>query len=146
MFQGGPWANRLLDSAVTTAPEVVSPVGDRPGEYRRTEQQPDSSAVVYEWSPDAMGAPYATSVAHPDVREHERTRIRFAVEVVAAVVALALAIVTLFVPEWIEAVFRLSPDEGGGTLEWFVVFALAAISIGLTFAARRQWRRLTAAA
>jgi hypothetical protein len=31
-------------------------------------------------------------------------------------------------------------------MEWVSVFALAAFSIGLTLAARQQWRRLKAAA
>jgi NADH:ubiquinone oxidoreductase subunit 6 (subunit J) len=69
-------------------------------------------------------------------------RVRFGLEVVGAVCALVLAIVTLLSRDWMEVVFGVNPDHGSGALEWAVVFAFAAISIGLTLAARQQWQRL----
>ena len=163
LFQGGPWANRLIDSAVTTPPASVAPVGKVAGVYRRVEAQSDSPTVVYAWSPEdaevqsrASGA--GRDVGHDGLTEHgagvprprERDgvvygmRLRFALEVLGAVGALALAIVTLFSRDWIEIVFRFGPDQGSGALEWSVVFALLALSIGLTLVARCEWRHLTA--
>jgi hypothetical protein len=135
-FKGGPWANRLVDSAVDTAPPFVAPAREQLGVYRRTEPQPDSPAVVYEWSPHATQAPSRRSLA----------RVRFGLEVVGAVSASALAILTLISRNWIEVLTGIGPDHGSGALEWSVVFALLATSMGLTFSAQRQWRRMTVAA
>jgi hypothetical protein len=68
--------------------------------------------------------------------------VRFWLESLAAFVTLGFAILTVFVPDWIEAVFRFNPDHGNGVLERIVVFALAAISFGLTVAARHERQRL----
>jgi hypothetical protein len=150
LFEGGPWANRLLDSAVTTAPEIVAPDVEQGGAYRRADQPPDSQVVIYEWLPNSsVDSPATALVESPRgsvVGGQCGMRFRFGFEVVGAVSALVLAIVTLFWADWIEHVFRIDPDSGGGALEWVVVFALAVVSIGLTFAARYQWRRLTIAA
>ena len=72
--------------------------------------------------------------------------VRFCLESVSAFVTLVLAIVTVFVPDWIEVVFRVDPDHGDGSLERMVVLALAVISVVLTVAARNEWRRLRLAA
>jgi hypothetical protein len=134
-FEGGPWANQLLESEITQAPEFLAPDDEHPGVYRRTER-PGSSAAVYEWVPDGS----ETS------RRIPRPRVRIAFEVVGAVIALMLAIVTLISRTWIEDVFRFDPDRSSGVWEWTVVFALFAISIGLTLTARHEWRRLGAVA
>ena len=160
-FQGGPWANQLLDSAVHTAPEFVAPSPDQPGIYRRTNQERGAAAVVYEWlpehSPQSREVPLIEDIVRHEARIGRRAphrpprgraddergmRVRFGLEVAGAVGALVLALVTVVWRDWIEVVFRVNPDQGSGALEWLVVFAFAAISIGLSLAARRHWRRL----
>jgi hypothetical protein len=147
LFVGGPWADRLLESSVATAPEFVAPDGTHIGVYRRTEE-PGFTAVVYEWSPDGTGT---SRPDPPSSRVGERAdsrrdvRVRFGVEAIGAVVAVVLAIVTLFSRAWIEDVFRFDPDRSSGVWEWAVVFGFAASALGLTLAARQQWRRLKAA-
>jgi hypothetical protein len=144
LFDGGPWADRLLDTEVATAPEFVAPDDGKPGGYWRTENQPDSQVVVYEWSPDD------TAESH---RRRRRARsgwrvgaagVRFGLEVGGAACALVLAIVTFFSAHWIEVVFRVTPDRSSGGLEWGVVFALLTSSSVLTIAARQEWRRVRA--
>jgi hypothetical protein len=145
LFEGGPWTGRLLDTDVVTAPKCVAPDDRQPGAYWRIEQEPDSAVVVYEWAPDGTAAAHRTSLASRLVGRVDAidgVRVRFGIEVVGAFGALVLAVVTLFWRNWIEVVIRVNPDRGGGALEWAVVCALAAISIGLTLAARQQWRRL----
>ena len=146
LFDGGPWADRLLDSAVTTAPEFVTLDGE--GVYRRTEQRADSLVVVYEWSQEPEAASARRSFARAAVRTGRvgGIRVRITLELVGALAALALAILTLVSREWIEVIFGVDPDRSSGATEWVVVFAFAALSIGLTLAARQQWRRLKAAA
>jgi hypothetical protein len=41
-----------------------------------------------------------------------------------------LTALTAVVPDWIEVVFKISPDAGNGSLEWFfvAVFGLAAVA------------------
>jgi hypothetical protein len=149
LFEGGPWADRLLDTEVTTAPEFVAPDDENPGMYWRTEQRADSAVVVYAWSSDGTAVARRTSLARglgERVGAMSTTRVRFGLDVVGAVGALLLAVVTLFSRSWIEAVFRFDPDNGSGALEWAFVLSLTAISIVLTVAARQQWRRLKAAA
>jgi hypothetical protein len=72
--------------------------------------------------------------------------VRLWVESLGAFVTLGLAILTVFVPDWIEVVFRFSPDSGNGAVEGLVVLGLAAISVGLTVAARHEWQQLRLAA
>jgi hypothetical protein len=132
-FEGGPWANQLLESEVTQAPEFLAPDDEAPGTYRRVER-PGSSAAAYEWVPEGRDP----SHRFPPVSA------QLGIEAVAAFAALVLAVVTAFSDAWIEA-FGVDPDHRSGASEWAVVFALLAISIGLTLAARHEWRRLTAA-
>jgi hypothetical protein len=70
-----------------------------------------------------------------------KIRLRFWVESALAIVATALAVITLFWHDWIEIVFKVDPDEGSGALEWgiVVVFAVAAILAGTL--AGLEWRR-----
>ncbi len=70
------------------------------------------------------------------------TRIRL--EVGVAIAALALGVLTLFWKDWIEIVFRVDPDHGDGSAEWWVVAGLVVIS-GISFALSRwELRRLSA--
>jgi hypothetical protein len=158
LFEGGPWANQLLDSSVGNAPAFVAPNPGERGAYRRIHQQSGAIVVVYEWLPngseeESRSAPLNEGIVRHEVLTERRQpvdrsvgdkgmRIRFALEVLGAVGALMLAIFTLFMRDWIEVVFRVEPDAGSGAMEWVVVFALAAISVGLTLAARQQWQRL----
>jgi hypothetical protein len=67
--------------------------------------------------------------------------VRFWVESVACVFSAVLLCVTLAVPVWIEAVFYVDPDHGGGVLEWGVALATAAASFCTLILARKDWRR-----
>lgn len=51
-----------------------------------------------------------------------------------------LALLTLVVPDWIEAVFRIDPDGGNGSLEWLVVLAFAAAAVVFAAMARAELR------
>ena len=52
-----------------------------------------------------------------------------------------LFVLTLVVPDWIEAVFRVDPDHSSGTLEWVIVAGLLVATLALSLLARREWRR-----
>ncbi len=52
-----------------------------------------------------------------------------------------VAVLTLVWRDWIETVFGVDPDHGNGSLEWFVVAALAVITTALVVGARVEWRR-----
>ncbi len=66
---------------------------------------------------------------------------RVKAESLLAAICAVLAVVTWFVPDWIERWFEVSPDQGSGEAEWgFVLFfAIAALVAG--WLARRDWRR-----
>jgi hypothetical protein len=66
------------------------------------------------------------------------------VKIALAVTSAFLALLTLVVPDWIEAVFRVDPDGGNGSLEWFIVavFVVATAVFGLM--ARAELRTRTA--
>ena len=53
------------------------------------------------------------------------TRRRYWFELGLAVLAGALAVLTLINHEWIEVAFGVDPDQGSGALEWGIVFATA---------------------
>ena len=44
--------------------------------------------------------------------------------------------------QWIEIVFGVDPDGGDGSLEWFIVAALALVAVIFAAMARVEWRRL----
>lgn len=68
-------------------------------------------------------------------------RARFWIEAALATITAVLFLVTLVWREWIEAVFRVDPDGGDGSLEWAIVGALFAASVTLGVMARAEWRR-----
>jgi hypothetical protein len=67
-------------------------------------------------------------------------RTRFWVETVLALACAVLFVVTLFVPDWIEAVFHVDPDQHSGTLEWSIDAALFAAAVVAGALARRESR------
>lgn len=73
-------------------------------------------------------------------------RRRFYFEAGAGVITAALFLATLLRPDWIEALFRIDPDNGSGSLERLIVGSLLAITVVLLSLARREWRKTIAAA
>ncbi|GAA2041550.1 hypothetical protein GCM10009819_29370 [Agromyces tropicus] len=70
-----------------------------------------------------------------------RVRPVFWWEVVGAVLATALLVLTIVMPTWIEAVFGVDPDAGSGQLErWIVVGLGVLVLVSLAFAGREWWR------
>ena len=66
---------------------------------------------------------------------------RVMVETVLAAACAALAVLTLFIPDWIERFFEESPDNGSGEFEWGIVLAFAIAALVAGWLARRDWRR-----
>jgi hypothetical protein len=62
-------------------------------------------------------------------------------EIVCAVLAFALAALTLIRRDWIEEIFGVDPDGGSGTLEWLIVLSLALAAVVSTIAARNEVNR-----
>jgi hypothetical protein len=52
-----------------------------------------------------------------------------------------LLLVTLVWKDWIEIVFGLDPDNGSGSMEWFIAGVLLVAAITLFVLARHEWRR-----
>ncbi len=70
-------------------------------------------------------------------------RIRFWIETVAAIAAGLLAVLTIFVPDWIEFT-GWDPDHHSGAAEWWVVVVLAVVAVAAGVTARLEWRHATA--
>lgn len=71
----------------------------------------------------------------------KRLSLRARWQLILAVIFLALTVLALVVPMWIEEVTGLSPDGGSGETELLlaVPFGLASIVLGvLTYRTRRQ--------
>ncbi|MGA9849180.1 MAG: hypothetical protein WBQ45_16265 [Roseiarcus sp.] len=54
----------------------------------------------------------------------------------------ALAVITIFWQDWIEALTGYDPDQHDGSVEWLVVVGLFVACACFSIAARAQWRRL----
>jgi hypothetical protein len=65
-----------------------------------------------------------------------RRWLQFWIEVVLGILAAALAVLTLFTREWIEAIFGVDSDHGSGLLEWLIVAVLALAACLFTLRAR----------
>jgi hypothetical protein len=63
-------------------------------------------------------------------------RRRYWVESACAVLAFALAVLTLISREWIEVIFGVDPDGGSGALEWGLLLGLLLVGVVGTIAAR----------
>jgi hypothetical protein len=68
-------------------------------------------------------------------------RRRFWVEAGFGALSAILFVLTLFVPDWIEAVFRVDPDQRSGSVEWVIVAVLVVTTVVSSLLARREWRR-----
>lgn len=73
-------------------------------------------------------------------------RLRFWVQASCGAASGALAVLTFFWRDWIEAVFGADPDQGSGTAEWVAVGLLLAVALTLAVTARREWCRARTAA
>jgi hypothetical protein len=69
-----------------------------------------------------------------------KLRWRFWVESALAVLAGALAVVTIVWPDWIELLFGVEPDEGNGSLEVMITVAAACLAIAFSLLAGFEWR------
>lgn len=68
-------------------------------------------------------------------------RRRFWIEAVLAVLSGFLLLLTLVTREWIEALFRVDPDGGNGSLEWLIVAGLIATTMTSGLLARAERER-----
>jgi hypothetical protein len=75
------------------------------------------------------------------MKQSNALRSRFYVELILAVAALVLALVTLVWNDWIEIVFKVDPDAGNSSLEKAIVVVLLAAAILAAWLARTEWRR-----
>lgn len=71
----------------------------------------------------------------------DRYRWRLGVAASCAAVCWLLLSVTLAIRDWIEAVFRVDPDHGNGSLEWLIVAVLFVAAVALSGVTRREWRQ-----
>jgi hypothetical protein len=70
-------------------------------------------------------------------------RKRFWIELGVAASASFLSLLAIAWPDWIEAVFGVSPDGGDGALEWLVAAVPLTPAIVAGALARLEWRRVT---
>jgi len=66
---------------------------------------------------------------------------RVMLETALAGICAALAVLSFFIPDWIEQFFDESPDNGSGEAEWGIVLAFAIAALVAGWLARRDWRR-----
>ena len=101
-----------------------------------------SGSTLLSSNTESAGTAAVSEVGKSAMRAHKRTalRRRFWVETACAATTGVMAVVTLLWPAWIESIVGVDPDHGSGALEWFVVAALAALSLILTAAARYELR------
>ena len=62
-------------------------------------------------------------------------------EAALSAVCALLAVLTWFVPDWIERSFQVGVEAGNGETEWGIVVIFAAAALMAGWAARREWRR-----
>jgi hypothetical protein len=68
-------------------------------------------------------------------------KMRAWTELVLAILAGTVGLITAVLPTWFEALFEVSPDEGSGAFEVAIAITLIVTSIGLAFlAGRDSWR------
>jgi hypothetical protein len=69
-------------------------------------------------------------------------RNRFWIETALAALSGCLCVLTLLWHDWIEAIFRVEPDQHSGALEWLIVATLLVVTGLFGLLARSEWRRL----
>ena len=74
-----------------------------------------------------------------------KVRPRFWAELALGVLTCFLFVLTLVSRDWIEAVFKVDPDQGNGSLEWIIVGVSGVVTVSLFLLARAEWRRAAAA-
>jgi hypothetical protein len=73
-------------------------------------------------------------------------RLRFYPETVLGLFTGVMCVMTLVSHQWIEALFRVDPDQGSGLVEWLIVGGLLAVTVVMGALARAEWRRAAATA
>lgn len=68
-------------------------------------------------------------------------RRRFWPELGMGIVTAVMFVITLIRRDWIEALFSIDPDQGNGSLEWFIVAGLLVATVALFSLAAYEWRR-----
>lgn len=71
-------------------------------------------------------------------------QFRFWLETTMATITGMILVLTLLREDWIEAIFRVSPDAGSGSFERWLVVVLSVATIALFVMARSEWRRVRA--
>jgi hypothetical protein len=80
------------------------------------------------------------AAAPRNVARMRRLSVRLCVEAGLGQLSATLLVLTLFVPDWIEMLFRVDPDYGSGTLERVVVTVLSVTTVVASLLVRREWR------
>jgi hypothetical protein len=70
-------------------------------------------------------------------------RVRIVIEQVLALATAALAVLTIFWPDWIERIFGWDPDESSGAFEVALVVGLFVVSVAFFVVSRIEGRRTT---
>lgn len=66
--------------------------------------------------------------------------LRARIETILSALLATATIVTAIWPDWIEAVSGAGPDGGSGTTEWWIVAALAVVTVAVAALARHDLR------
>lgn len=66
---------------------------------------------------------------------------RFWVKLALAAVTATLGAITMAWQDWIEIVFRVDPDHGGGWLESLIVVVAFGVTLTSSISAHADWRR-----
>ena len=72
--------------------------------------------------------------------------IRAWIATASATAGLILSGVTLVVPNWLERIFEVEPDAGGGEVEWLTAAGLLAVAVVCIGWASLEWRSIRTAA
>ena len=67
-------------------------------------------------------------------------KIRFTLELLAAIVAIVFLVASLISPDWIERTTGFAPDDDSGGFEWGLSLAAVAVFVVASWLARREWR------
>jgi hypothetical protein len=73
------------------------------------------------------------------VRAHVPARLW--AEGALALITGVMAIVTVFLRDWIEALTGYDPDHHSGSAEWLIIAGLALVCVLASLALRVEWRR-----